>query len=71
MMFSFSSLVEKVEDATKDDGKFLFSSFDILTVLKNGETLLGSAGDEFDIDEDLAAQGIIFIVIIYYQSFDL
>ena len=54
MSHDYISAVEKQEakDNFKDDGSFRFDSFDILTVIKYGEPLLGSAGDEFDIDED-------------------
>eukprot|EP00794_Sanderia_malayensis_P009222 gene9222-10196_t len=49
--------VEKMEDAFTDQGKFFFSSFDILKVLKNGEPLVGSAGDEFDLEDDSNMEG--------------
>ena len=48
-----------------DDGRFKFDSFDILAVVRHGEPLLGSAGDEFDMEEDpSASQGIVSVFSI-------
>lgn len=50
---------ENNEDEEKvNDGKLKFEQFDILTVLERGEKLLGSAGDEFDMEEDSALEGL-------------
>lgn len=46
---------------TVDDGRFKFDSFDILTVVKHGEPLLGSAGDEFDMDDDSSSTQCILL----------
>lgn len=39
------------------DGRLRFEDFDILTVLEKGEKLLGSAGDEYDMEEDPVFKG--------------
>lgn len=57
IIFQIFFSVEKVDDSTFDDGQFRFSCFDIVTILKNGQPLLGSAGDEFDVEDDPALQG--------------
>ena len=56
-----------------DDGRFKFESFDILTVIQHGEALLGSAGDEFDVDEDSSSSqgkmdGLSSSVAFYYDT---
>ena len=58
-MFCYSVEKQEWQEAPEDDGKFKFEAFDILTVIKHGEPLLGSAGDEFDIEEDSSlSQGL-------------
>lgn len=38
-------------------GRLRFEDFDIQTVLEKGEKLLGSAGDEYDMEEDPVLKG--------------
>lgn len=42
---------------TTADGKLNFNEFDISVVLEKGEKLLGSAGDEFDVEDDANIAG--------------
>lgn len=58
MLYFLLFQIENNEDEEKvNDGKLKFEQFDILTVLEQGEKLLGSAGDEFDMEEDSALEG--------------
>ena len=50
---------------TAVNGRFKFESFDILTVVKHGEPLLGSAGDEFDMDDDSSSTQCKFLQFCY------
>ena len=63
--FWFSVKQEEGDSTALDDGRFKFDSFDILAVVRHGEPLLGSAGDEFDMEEDpSASQGIVSVFSI-------
>ena len=42
---------------TAADGKLNFNEFDISVVLEKREKLLGSAGDEFDVEDDASIAG--------------
>ena len=68
-MFSLSLVKrEEIEGPTVDDGRFKFDSFNILSVVKFGEPLLGSAGDEFDIEDDSSSssQGIDIVMQVVF-----
>lgn len=49
------------------NGRLRFEEFDITTVLEKGEKLLGSAGDEYDFEEDPALAGMSRLETIAHQ----
>ena len=47
---------EPIKEESPINDKLKFDQFDICKVLEKGEKLLGSAGDEFDFDEDISGE---------------
>ena len=66
-MFFFSSAEKEADinavDSSKKDA-LMFDKFDITHVLKHGEALLGSSGQEYDVfDEELLGRNYMYTVI--------
>ena len=66
-MFFFSSAEKKADtnavDSSKNDA-LMFDKFDITHVLKHGEALLGSSGQEYDVfDEELLGRNYTIIPV--------